>query len=559
MSTWPSPQDELGTLTAALCDGEITPEEAHRLEQLVTHSEAARRWFRRYVQLHAELYWEHASGGRVGLPAGQTAVAELAAARRPNRLRRLWRAHPGSLAFSAVAVAALVVVALHWGITRSGHSTTTPVAQVTQTKDAQWSGAPADSPKGQRLSVGQSFRLQSGLATIAYDIGAEVMLQGPAVLDVTGPSEGKLRSGSLLGRVPHAAAGFAIVTPAGRIVDRGTEFGLRINADSAVELHVFDGRVDVESTASGWSRCVRAGKAVRVVREPHAGIGITSIPCDRRAFAGNPTEAGRPAHSVAALRAMVAAEPQLIHQYTFEGNTPAEKCRDRRGDLDLGEVVMVSGRGAGTIQYTLPGLDSTSNAISPWRSDGSTGVALQSGTVFHPPEEMTVELLLNYSPLTNSREEMAAAAVSTRSDSRHCGFFVAVADNGELVHLFDAEAPWVESGLELTPGDWYYVACTFRTQGESTLVNTYVADVSRGEKVLAHLVRNQLAPGVPSPSPLGIGKGFSNDQTHAYPWPGSLDEVALYQAILPETTLQTHLSALVGAVPGGEKGLVPEK
>jgi hypothetical protein len=262
---------------------------------------------------------------------------------------------------------------------------------------------------------------------------------------------------------------------------------------------------------------------------------------------------------VALLRAMVAAEPQLIHQYTFEGSTPAEKCRDRRGDLDLAEVVMVSGRGGGAMQYTLPGLDQTSNAVSPWRSDSSAGVALQSGAVFDPPEKMTVELLLNYSPLENSREAMVAAAACTRTDGRRCGFFVAVADNGELVHLFDADAPWVESGVEFTAGDWYYVASTFRAEGNSTRVNTYVANVTRGEKTLAHVVRDQLAPGVAGPSPLGIGKGFSNDQTHAYPWPGGLDEVAIYKAVLPQETLQMHLIALLGAGPQGEKPGAAEK
>ena len=47
--------DELGRLTAALCDGEITPEQAARLELLVSQSEAAQQYFLDYAHVHGAL------------------------------------------------------------------------------------------------------------------------------------------------------------------------------------------------------------------------------------------------------------------------------------------------------------------------------------------------------------------------------------------------------------------------------------------------------------------------------------------------------------------------
>ena len=104
-----------------------------------------------------------------------------------------------------------------------------------------------------------------------------------------------------------------------------------------------------------------------------------------------------------------------------------------------------------------------------------------------------------------------------------------------------------EAGFALTAGDWYYVASTFRVVSGKTLVNTYVANLSRGERTLSQVVRDQSVPGVPAASRLGVGKAFDADTAHAYPWPGRLDEIAIYDTVLSPTTLAVHLQALTGA------------
>jgi hypothetical protein len=191
---------------------------------------------------------------------------------------------------------------------------------------------------------------------------------------------------------------------------------------------------------------------------------------------------------------------------------------------------------------------------------------------------MTVELLLNFAGFSEGQSPVAAA-LATRADERHCSFLLAVVGDGRLTHLMDSQAPWVEAepgrpgpdgygpgpsvqnegGFTLIPGDWYYVASTFRVVSGKTVVNTYVANLSRGERTLSQVVKDQSAPGVPATSRLGIGKAFDANTAHAYPWSGRLDEIAIYDTILSPTTLAEHLQALAGTgrpapSPSGRQG-----
>jgi hypothetical protein len=137
--------------------------------------------------------------------------------------------------------------------------------------------------------------------------------------------------------------------------------------------------------------------------------------------------------------------------------------------------------------------------------------------------------------------------VATRDGQRECGFFLGAADEGHLVHLFDGDAEWIDGNLAFTPGEWYYVASTFRAADGQTTINTYAANLTLGEQKLSRVVVDAIAPGLPPPSRLGVGKGLDNTLAHAYPWPGRIDELAIYDAVLDEKTLAEHLKGLMNA------------
>jgi hypothetical protein len=563
--------DELGLLAAALCEGEITPSQAVRLEELARQSSESRRFLLRYLQLHGELYWETAaSAGREAEAGPHPALrgpAPLVRQPKTGEAERLATkpamAPPRWMIATAVAasllVAGLLGVVSYYSRPRPSQESSGPVAvaQLTRTFQAAWSDA-IDLSERSSLVSNQQLELRSGLAEIRFDGGARVILQGPASFRVGGGSRGHLLLGTLTADLSEQAAELTLDTPNATIVHQGTQFGVAVANDGTTEVHVFHGAVAVrargESAPGATRHKATRAQAVRVAACALDGRPqIREIEVDSNRFVRQFPAPGR----VAGFRALVAEHRELLHHYTFEGVTEREILQDKRGGLDLVEVVMYEGAGNGNFGYFCPGVDATTNAVRPYRGPArgnAAGVGLQSEANaaaeteawFVPPEAFTIELLVSFDGFAHAADGQVAAAVATRRGERECGFFLAAVDRGRLVHLMDADAPWVCSQLECAPGEWYYVASTFRVGPGKTTVNTYAANVSRGETALRRVVEGQVAVGEPAAGPLGIGKGFAANLAHAYPWSGTLDEVAIYSGTLGREALEKHLQALVG-------------
>lgn len=549
--TW---REQIEPLAAALCDGELAAPELAQLEQLLAASPDARRFLLDYLHLHGELYWEQAASAA----SRATVASELAAERAsdvggtvPGRrsARALWTA-----AAAAVVLLALMVIrqaVLPRPIAPSPPPALAQAASVGRLVGVLWADPSETVGRGQRLAVGRTLDLRHGLLELHLDGGARLILQGPARFTVTGPSSGRLLEGMLTAWAGTGEQGLRIETPLGAVVDRGTEFGVSVLPEGLCEVHVFEGAVDV--VAAGLSArapqqeaiSVRAGDAVCLrSTEGYGPVRVEPVKFGTRRFVRSLPEGG----SVAAMRAVVASEPHLLHHYPFEGNCPEQVLRDNRRDLDLMWVVMHGGRGRGTPSYWADGFDDTTNAVQPFRDqvDGNrVGVGLQTEGHFSPPAEMTVEALLCYDGMVQGADAPVAVAVGTRRDAKHCGFLLAAAGRGQLTHLMDADAPWTESNLELAAGHWYYVAATFRSEGEHTRMSVYAADLTLGQDRLRCVLSDVACSGRPAGGLLGIGKGFQEGVAHAYPWPGRLDEVAVYGAVLDQDALQRHLDALM--------------
>lgn len=549
--------DELGRLAAALCDGEITAADARRLEQLASQSPEARRYLIDYLQLHGELHWDHALGAGADIAA--TLGKPLAPEEFARGTRRAGRGKPGMrlLSLLATLVASIAVAIIGWRAiplqreprARPGEPSGAGfVAQVTATADARWAVGTDQRYRNRRLSAGQGVQLQAGLAEVTFDSGIRIVLQGPADLHVDSADGAFLVSGAAVTTVPASADRFTLRTTTLVLVAADAEFGIAVAENGNNEIHVFSGEVDARPTAPATplDRRLSAGEAFTVSPAPGETIAFAESGVPARQFVRTMPAPDSLPGSVAALRSQVERNPHLIHLWTFEGTTREEKWRDKQDGLHLMEAVMAGGRGGGAIDYSIPGPDPTSEAIRTFRGpvDGdSNGVALQSEGRFQPPAEMTVEVLLNFAGFGGEATGVAAV-VATRDSHRNCGFLIAVADDGHLVHLFDGDAEWTAGGFVLTPGEWYYIASTFRSGSEQTTINTYAANLSRAERQLTRILTDAVAPGVPPPGRLGVGKGLDNTLAHAYPWSGRIDELAIYDAILDVQTLQEHLKRL---------------
>jgi hypothetical protein len=573
------------------------PAEAARLEQIAQSSPEAKRYLLDYLHIHGELYWEHAvtlrehavpgSAGDRRLPAASSVSSQPAPIAR-QKMGELPGSRLGWLAglVAAGLAASLLVGAGWWLVIRHGPApvaavlrpSSAPAARLTRLVAARWDGDERARRQGAPLAPGETLLLADGLAEVSFEHGGQMILRGPAGFEVQSADGGLLRQGSLTARVGPSSAGFTIRTPSATIVDLGTEFGVWVEDRGPTQLEVFAGKVMVHASphairtrhqpaASGW-RTVAEGEAVGICRATGGPLGtIEALQPGKLRFARQLPAPGL--GCVADLRRLVGGHPHLIHHYTFEGATPDQQQQDRRGGLSLTEVVMKGGRGGGELGYAAEGFDATTQSIAPYRSSRSgdqRGVALETETVFQPPPAMTVELLLNFAGFSGPDRSPIAAALATRSDQRHCGFLLAAVGDGQLVQLLDSEASWLEAdpvhagpegyrsvprlenegGFTLIPGDWYYLASTFRIVSGKTVVNTYAANLSRGERTLSQVVREQAISGVPAASRLGIGKAFDDNTAHAYPWAGRLDEIAIYDSVLSSTALAEHLQALAG-------------
>jgi hypothetical protein len=283
--------DELFALADAFCRDELTALEQARLEELVTGDEDLRRLYVRYVHMHVCLrraFEAQGSGlsdrgaeeqdqvvasssaplqaasrsretaARSEQPVGSEMSARhkiVIASRRPRV--RLWAA-------SLLLLAGLA--GLTFWLTRT---TTQPtpeefVATLTDLVGRPWDASRAPQ-KGDRLQTGR-LEISAGMAEITFAGGAVMLVEAPAILELTGPARGYLHSGRVVVRVPPASSGFVMDTDRARLVDHGTEFGVGVGNGGDTLVQVFDGVVvaDLKEAAQVESQRILAGESLQI-------------------------------------------------------------------------------------------------------------------------------------------------------------------------------------------------------------------------------------------------------------------------------------------------------
>jgi hypothetical protein len=272
----PDPSQELLNLIEALCLDELTPEQAARLEELVTTDPAARRHYVRFLHMHAlaerferpdltadaqgltSLFGEAASRSR---PDDQAANGSRVS-RLTGRLSRvLPRAidpvlHPfrfGMAASLLTIVFCGAFYAILWASRQPdggarkilADSNRRPVvARVTGASEPVWGQASDIREQNASLVVGHRLELASGLVEVTFGSGAVVVLEGPARFVAVSRGSGRLERGTLCGQVPTRAKGFRIDTPLVEVIDLGTEFAIEVGNRGATGVHVFLGVVE---------------------------------------------------------------------------------------------------------------------------------------------------------------------------------------------------------------------------------------------------------------------------------------------------------------------------
>jgi ferric-dicitrate binding protein FerR (iron transport regulator) len=222
---------ELNDLCNAVVDGTLNEAQRGRLSQWLTQSEEARKFYVRAVGLSASLF-HYSSEMQAEAPDARGAPASF----------------PGWWFWGAAAVAAAATVLLVPVLRTRGSAGAVPprefVACLTGSSQTQWAaGAPALQP-GDHLRQGQRLELASGFAEVTFDSGAQLILEGPASLDVNSAWDATLRRGALKASVPHEAIGFRVSNPSVGVVDLGTEFAMVAAPAGTADVLVLKGEVE---------------------------------------------------------------------------------------------------------------------------------------------------------------------------------------------------------------------------------------------------------------------------------------------------------------------------
>ena len=139
------------------------------------------------------------------------------------------------------------------------------VARLAFAADCKWAN-PASAPAaGAALVVGRKLKLASGEAKVAFAVGAEVTLHGPASFEVESATSGFLSVGQLHARIAAPAArGFAIHSHSASATDLGTEFDMFIAADGHCQIRVANGAVEVRTGKEQRRLRLDEGQAVAI-------------------------------------------------------------------------------------------------------------------------------------------------------------------------------------------------------------------------------------------------------------------------------------------------------
>lgn len=161
----------------------------------------------------------------------------------PPRERRHFSRFSIFILLNAAAVF-LVIVFLRFASPEAGIE----VATLTDTINAKWADVGVPMQIGTRLSNNKTrFLLREGLAELKFDNNARVTIEGPAEFQILDADMIKLNYGQLYSHVPPEAFGFQISTQHAKVIDLGTEFGVKVGIDRDTEVHVLKGQVNLVS------------------------------------------------------------------------------------------------------------------------------------------------------------------------------------------------------------------------------------------------------------------------------------------------------------------------
>ena len=145
------------------------------------------------------------------------------------------------ISFPAWAAAAIFILLLPLYILINQSAS---VAVISSSESAAWESR-LPTILGSELEPGV-LHLKTGVATLSFHSGADVMLEAPSKIEIVSSMELNALSGVISIHVRDSAKGFRVNTPNGHAIDHGTRFSVSVSQDSKLaEFEVQDGEISL--------------------------------------------------------------------------------------------------------------------------------------------------------------------------------------------------------------------------------------------------------------------------------------------------------------------------
>lgn len=263
-------ENEISELVILAMDNRIAPQQAQRLQYLLKTSEHARSVYFEYISIQTGLkkvsasiaqstndeVLDHDLWNELAKTEQTAAAIEIVkeeikhpAAAQPPSIQQTRKINKLYLGFLLTSMAALLAMIAYLKVDQ--YLSSQPIAMLTETQQARWATAKGEMEPGHYLERDFEYYLQSGLAKVRFEYGAELILEGPVIFSCNSKEQLYLRQGKAYAIVPSLATGFTIETPSSRVIDLGTEFGVEVEPNGSSNVQVFKGHTSLISGRRG--------------------------------------------------------------------------------------------------------------------------------------------------------------------------------------------------------------------------------------------------------------------------------------------------------------------
>lgn len=232
-------RDEFERLLSGVLDNDLSADEFAEFEQYLVSSPEAREIYLDAIDLHNLLDLELQAR-----PLATQAFSGVVDVKRiiMNQRRR-------EIRIAAMAAAAVIILSLSslrlFMVTERDLTLsfdTAPGTEFTLTH-----GRDRTPDTGKTMKLGSRLRLSNGTVELSFESGVVSIISAPADITLRKNNTLFVNQGTAWFRVPESAIGFTVETKELKVVDLGTEFGVLSHVGSHDEVHVFSGKVRIDT------------------------------------------------------------------------------------------------------------------------------------------------------------------------------------------------------------------------------------------------------------------------------------------------------------------------